>query len=227
MVNFDLERLSARLAYRFKNPRILEQALTHRSAGSVNNERLEFLGDAVLGAVIACRLYQQFPGASEGELTRMRAALVKGATLAAVASKLGLGDHLILGGGELKSGGHRRASILSDCLEAVIGAIFTEAGLDACRACIERWFAEQLDSVGPKGDNKDPKTRLQEYLQGRGEQLPTYQLVETQGDPHNQVFTVSCQVEGLTVPMLGKGVSRRKAEQIAAERALTLLLQED
>jgi len=219
-VNADLERLSARLSYQFKDSRLFEQALTHRSAGSSNNERLEFLGDAVLGIVIANWLFSQFPRANEGQLTRMRATLVKGASLATVAKKLGLGDCLILGGGELKSGGHRRASILADCLEAIIGAIFIEGGLETCRQCIERWFADLLHNTAPQDENKDAKTRLQEYLQGRGESLPVYKLIDTQGDPHNQIFTVSCVVDGLAVPVTGKDVSRRKAEQLAAERAL-------
>lgn len=219
-----LQRLSSRLGYQFHNPELFAQALTHRSAGAVNNERLEFLGDAVLSVVIASWLYSRFPDASEGELTRLRSLLVKGNTLAKVAQELDLGDCLNLGGGELKSGGHRRESILADALEAIIGGIFLESGLDICRHKILEWFGERLDALTLNSDEKDAKTRLQEYLQSRGLPLPLYDVVCTEGDPHNQIFTISCSVPGIDQPVRAKASSRKKAEKRAAEQALTLIM---
>lgn len=219
-----LKQLSSRLGYRFASKDLLVQALTHRSVKGQNNERLEFLGDAVLSVVIAQWLYEHFPHASEGELTRWRASLVKGSTLAKVARQLELGECLVLGGGELKSGGHRRDSILADAVEALLGAIFVEVGLEGCRERVLDWFGEQLEAITQGGDEKDAKTRLQEYLQSRGKPLPVYQVLQVEGDQHDQMFTVSCSVEGLDEPMTAQATSRKKAEKNAAEQALSRLL---
>jgi len=219
-----LKQLSSRLGYRFASKDLLVQALTHRSVKGQNNERLEFLGDAVLSIVIAQWLYEHFPHASEGELTRWRASLVKGSTLAKVARQLELGECLVLGGGELKSGGHRRDSILADAVEALLGAIFVEVGLEGCRERVLDWFDEQLEAITQGGDEKDAKTRLQEYLQSRGKPLPLYQVLQVEGDQHDQMFTVSCSVEGLAKPVTAQATSRKKAEKNAAEQALSRLL---
>ncbi|MAT50585.1 MAG: ribonuclease III [Porticoccaceae bacterium] len=224
-MTLELQRLGKRLGYSFQDSSALEQALTHRSAGATNNERLEFLGDAVLSVVVAQWLFERFPSASEGELTRLRASLVKGGTLAKVAQELSLGDCLRLGGGELKSGGHRRASILADALEAIIGAIFLEAGLETCRERILDWFDERLAGLSLGSEEKDAKTRLQEYLQGQGLPLPEYNVVCTEGDPHNQIITVACDVPGLPEPARARASSRKKAEKRAAEIALSALMQ--
>lgn len=219
-----LKQLTSRLGYRFVSEELLIQALTHRSVKGHNNERLEFLGDAVLSLVIAQWLYESFPKASEGELTRWRASLVKGSTLAQVARNLELGPCLVLGGGELKSGGHRRDSILADAVEALLGAVFTEAGLEACRACVHHWFGELLEAIRLGRDEKDAKTRLQEYLQSRGKPLPEYKVLQVEGDQHDQVFTVSCSVRDLGEPVTAQASSRKKAEKRAAEQALSRLL---
>ncbi|KJS09763.1 MAG: ribonuclease III [Gammaproteobacteria bacterium BRH_c0] len=223
-MTLSLQRLSSRLGYTFLRPELFAQALTHRSAGAVNNERLEFLGDAVLSVVMASWLYERFPDASEGELTRMRSSLVKGNTLAKVAQQLELGSCLNLGGGELKSGGHRRESILADALEAIIGGIYLESGLDTCRQKILDWFGDRLDALSLNSDEKDAKTRLQEYLQSRGLALPVYDVVCTEGDPHNQIFTISCTVPGIDEAISAKASSRKKAEKRAAEHALSLIM---
>lgn len=223
-MTLSLQRLSSRLGYQFNNHELFAQALTHRSAAAVNNERLEFLGDAVLSVVIANWLYERFPNAAEGELTRLRSSLVKGNTLARVAQELDVGSCLTLGGGELKSGGYRRESILADALEAIIGGIFLEAGLDACRQKILEWFGGRLDALTLNSDEKDAKTRLQEYLQSRGLPLPIYDVVCTEGDPHNHIFTVACTVPGIEEPVRAKDSSRKKAEKRAAEEALTLIM---
>lgn len=215
-----LQRLGSRLGYQFSNVELLKQALTHRSSGTLNNERLEFLGDALLGAVIASWLYHHFADASEGDLTRMRSLLVRRDTLARVGKRLEIGSCLQLGGGELKSGGHRRASIVADTVEALIGAIYLESGLDSCRQCIESWFLSELQNVEPGSENRDAKTRLQEYLQANGLELPLYTLVATEGEPHNQQFTVTCSVSGLAAEATGRESSRRRAEQNAAEKVL-------
>ncbi|HLS98925.1 MAG: ribonuclease III [Porticoccaceae bacterium] len=219
-----LRRLASRLGYSFADQSLFLQALTHRSAGADNNERLEFLGDAVLSVVIAQWLFERFPSASEGELTRLRASLVKGSTLARIAKDLDLGECLQLGGGELKSGGHRRESILADAVEALIGAIYLEAGIDACRERVLHWFGERLGAIVLGSDEKDAKTRLQEYLQSRGQPLPIYDVVCTEGDPHNQIFTIACTVPGIGEPVSARASSRKKAEKRAAEQALSLLM---
>jgi ribonuclease-3 len=209
-----------RLGHRFGDPALLEAALTHRSAGRVNYERLEFLGDSVLNFAIALSLFRAFPDAPEGDLSRYRAALVSSPSLAAVAAELGLGDQLRLGSGELKSGGFRRDSILADSLEALFGAVYLDAGLDAARAVIERLLGPRMQELPSAETLKDPKTRLQEVLQARGLPLPRYALEQTGGEPHEQWFLVSCEAAGLGVSATGRGSSRRRAEQDAAQRVL-------
>lgn len=208
-----------KLAYRFRDPALLELALTHRSIGRPNNERMEFLGDAMLGMVVAEMLYEAHPNASEGELTRLRSQLVNGKRLAALARKLELGDHLRLGPGELKSGGYRRDSILADAFEAVIAAVYLDAGFDACRDVVRELFADLVRNT-PRS-RKDGKTRLQEWLQGRGLSLPSYELLASHGEDHERIFEVACVLEQPEpIRFEAQGRSRRAAEQDAAERAL-------
>ncbi|WP_417347418.1 ribonuclease III [Ferrimonas sp.] len=219
----DLQRLVRLLGYEFQQPQLLQQALTHRSAGSRHNERLEYLGDAVLSMVVAEDLYHRFPKAPEGEMTRMRATLVKGATLAEIARELNLGEYIKLGPGEMKSGGHRRESILADAVEAILGAIFLDGGIEACKPVLLALWKPRLDAIQPGAGQKDPKTRLQELLQSRRKPLPVYEVITVAGDAHNQQFTVHCSVCELDEPVVGKGSSRRKAEQDAAARVLEAL----
>ena len=220
-----INRLSKRIGYSFVQPDLLIQALTHRSAKGSHNERLEFLGDSILGFVIAEALFEQFPKHDEGDLTRMRSSLVKGVTLAEIGRNFNLGEHLILGPGELKSGGHRRESILEDAIEAIIGAVYLDSDIIQCKQLILTWFAERLNSIKPGNEQKDPKTRLQEYLQGRKISLPLYDVIDTSGQSHNQQFTVRCVTEVIDTEVIAKGTSRRKAEQAAAEQVLALLEQ--
>ena len=219
-MNGDDGWLQERLGYDFGDSGLLERALTHRSVGARNNERLEFLGDAILSFVIAELLYRTEPDAHEGRLTRLRAHLVRRETLAAIARELELGAALRLGPGELKSGGRGRDSILADAFEAIIGAIYLDSGLAACREVLETLFGERLARAAREVGLKDPKTRLQETLQGQGRALPQYTVVKLEGAAHDQSFTVECQVEGIPRPVTGSGSSRRKAEQDAASRAL-------
>jgi ribonuclease III len=207
----------------FTEVRLCRQALTHRSAGGEHNERLEFLGDSVLNCSVARLLYDAHPDADEGALSRLRATLVSGETLGKIAGDLQLGEHLRLGPGELKSGGFRRASILADALEAMVGAIFLDSGFDAASAAVKRITAERLAQLPEAESLKDAKTRLQEVLQGRGLALPIYTLTATTGDPHAQSFAVSCEVRAFGLTAAGEGVSRRRAEQMAARKALELL----
>ncbi len=216
----NLDRLSRSLDYEFRDPTLLQAALTHRSAGGRNNERLEFLGDAVLGFAIAQWLYEKFPQAREGELSRLRASLVKRDSLAEIARDLELGQYLKLGSGELKSGGHRRESILADAMEAIFGAILLDSDFDRCRDCIHRLFASRLEDMPSAAQLKDPKTRLQEYLQARKLELPAYEILEVSGRAHNQRFVVECRVAGLEQSSQGQGSSRRRAEQEAARAML-------
>lgn len=218
-----LDALYRRLGYRFRDGELLDNALTHRSAGSHNNERLEFLGDAILSFVISAELYRRFPEADEGALSRLRATLVKGDTLAALARSLSLGDYLNLGSGELKSGGFRRDSILADALEAIFGAAFLDSDIGEARTLILGMFDEMLAEATPAGNLKDPKTRLQEWLQARRQPLPTYTVLSMEGEQHDQTFVVSCSVDGLPEPVIGSARSRRKAEQAAATLALQTL----
>ncbi|WP_456418206.1 ribonuclease III [Thiolapillus sp.] len=216
----DLKRLQRNLGYEFRDESLLVQSLTHRSAGARNNERLEFLGDAILGFEIAENLYREHPNASEGELSRARAQLVKRETLAAVARRLELGDYLVLGAGELRSGGQSRDSILSDAVEAIIAAVFVDADMESARALVRRILRKEILEISPEAQPKDAKTRLQEYLQAQGKSLPVYQVVAIEGSAHEQRFVVECRVESLGVTEQGEGASRRKAEQQAAYRAL-------
>lgn len=219
-----VEGFAGRLRHRFDDPALLAAALTHRSADRRrHNERLEFLGDGVLSMVIAAELYRRRPEAREGELSRLRALLVRRETLAEIAAELDLGAHLQLGGGELKSGGHRRASILSDALEAVLGAVFLDGGYEAARAEVLAMYGERLDRLPAAEGLKDPKTRLQELLQGRQLPLPEYRIAAVEGAAHAQRFVIECRVEGLARPVTGEGASRRKAEQDAAAKALARL----
>jgi len=215
-------RLSKQIDYQFNDPELLIQALTHRSAKGVHNERLEFLGDSILGFVIAEALYQQFPKHSEGDLTRMRSSIVRGVTLAKLAQDFKLGEYLILGPGEMKSGGHRRESILEDAIEAIIGAVYLDSDIDTVKALILSWFDNHLKTIKP-GVQKDPKTRLQELLQGKKIALPQYEVIDIQGKSHNQTFTVKCTTDILSDEVITKGTSRRKAEQAAAELVLKRL----
>lgn len=219
-----LAALERALGHSFRDRDLLALALTHRSAsGSRNNERLEFLGDSILGHVIAADLYARFPQAGEGQLTRARARLVNGEMLARLADALALGDCVRLGPGELKSGAWRRSSILADTVEALIGAVFLDEGLDAARRCVLGLYADRLASLDLDAVEKDPKTQLQEYLQARSLPLPRYEVVQTTGKSHAQQFHVSCTVEGLSSPLLAWGSSRRIAEQAAARMALDAL----
>ncbi|TIH06615.1 ribonuclease III [Pseudomonas leptonychotis] len=218
-----LARLERRLGYTFKDQELMILALTHRSFAGRNNERLEFLGDAILNFVAGEALFQRFPLAREGQLSRLRARLVKGETLAILARGFDLGEYLRLGSGELKSGGFRRESILADALEALIGAIYLDTGMDAARERVLAWLTTELDSLTLVDTNKDPKTRLQEFLQSRGCELPRYDVADIQGDPHCRTFVVECQVTLLNDKTLGQGASRRIAEQVAAAAALIAL----
>lgn len=219
-----VEALLRRLDYRFNDPTLLDSALTHRSAGGANNERLEFLGDAILGLVIADALYRRYPEASEGELSRLRASLVRKQTLAELARDLDLGEYLRLGSGELKSGGYRRDSILADALEAIFGAVYLDGGFAASVAMIRALYAERFAQLPAEAVAvKDAKTRLQEHLQGRHLELPEYVVLAISGDAHDQVFEVECRVAGLAHSVRGTGSSRRRAEQQAAQRMLDLL----
>ncbi len=218
-----LEELQRRLDYRFRDPALLQRALTHRSHSRSNNERLEFLGDGLINFVVAAELYSRFPTAREGELSRLRAQLVKGDSLAAVARELDLGTFLRLGSGERKSGGAGRTSILADALEAVIGALYLDAGEARTRELVLSWLAGRLATIDLEEPSKDPKTRLQEWLQARGRELPEYRVVEIRGEAHEQEFEVSCHVGGLVEPGSGRGRSRRLAEQRAAAETLERL----
>ncbi|GAA5785468.1 ribonuclease 3 [Chitiniphilus shinanonensis] len=217
------ERLAKALGHAFTDPRLLRQALTHRSFSSTHNERLEFVGDSVLNAVVARALFVAFPQLTEGELSRLRASLVCQEALAEVAGTLNLGDYLHLGEGELKSGGHRRPSILADALEALFGAIWFDAGFEAAQATVERLFAPRIAAIDPSRALKDGKTALQEWLQARRVALPQYLLLRQDGDSPNQIFEVACRIEALGVETRAEGASRRVAEQAAAADALGTL----
>jgi len=224
VIDNKLDRLQSKLGHQFHKEELLVRAITHRSAGAKHNERLEFLGDSILSMVIAEALFFRFPDVSEGDMSRMRATLVREKTLAELAREFELGDYLILGPGELKSGGFRRESILADAVEAIIGAIYMDCQMERTRDLLLSWYAERLEQIRPGVDQKDPKTRLQELLQGQRKPLPTYVVLKVKGEAHNQEFTVQCEVEGLPIEIIGIGSSRRKAEQSAAERALEQLL---
>jgi ribonuclease-3 len=202
------------------------QALTHRSASSKHNERMEFLGDSVLGLVITNALYKHMPNATEGYLSRLRASLVNEGTLAEIANELSLGDFLRLGAGELKSGGFRRKSILSDTLEAIIASVYLRNGMDAATAFVRAIYTNRLENLPSENELKDPKSRLQEALQSRNLAIPVYQLVSTTGDAHKQVFTAKCTIKALDIKTKGVASSRRKAEQQSAQNAYEIVMQQ-
>jgi ribonuclease-3 len=210
------------LGYAFKKPELLRQALTHRSFGAPNNERLEFLGDSVLNCAIASSLFRLYPQLSEGELSRLRAHLVKEQTLAEIARRQGLGKRLVLGEGEIRSGGAERPSILADTLEALIGAVYLDSGFPSAENVVSALYSGHLENLDPETLGKDPKTLLQEYLQGRRLALPQYSIVSTTGEAHKQLFQVECLIQDLDIRSLGKGHSRRSAEQDAARIAYQL-----
>jgi ribonuclease-3 len=218
-----LQRLQNRLGYQFTDCERLRLALSHRSVGAHNNERLEFLGDSILNFTVAQALYERFPSAREGQLSRLRSQLVKGETLAELAREFELGPCLLLGEGELKSGGQRRDSILADTVEALIGAIYDEAGMEACRARVLAWYHTRLESLSLDSPVKDTKTRLQEYLQSRRQPLPEYKVVEVGGEAHAQVFTIECHVSLLSSPERARATSRRLAEKQSAAQVLKRL----
>ncbi len=216
-----LQQLQVVIHYQFKDDELLQTAMTHRSfSKNNNNETLEFLGDSILGLVISEHLYLRLDDATEGELSRVRASLVKEDALATVARDINLGDFLQLGSGELKSGGYRRASILSDAMEALFGAIFLDGGFEQCKKTILFLYEDYLVTLPSPGDLKDPKTTLQEYLQSHKHDLPEYEVVQTEGKSHDQTFTVECRIDAMNIISQGKGSSRKKAEQMAASRAL-------
>lgn len=222
-MNSPIDKLERKLGYQFKDAGLINLALTHRSANSKHNERLEFLGDSILSFVIADDLYHRFPKVNEGDMSRMRATLVRGHTLAELGREFDLGDYLKLYPGELKSGGFRRDSILADAVEAIIGAIYLDSDIEKVRSIVLSWYNSRLEAIKPGVSQKDPKTRLQEFLQGRRKPLPVYTVTNIKGEAHNQEFTVECEVAGVDKPVIGKGTSRRKAEQAAAETALEQL----
>lgn len=207
----------------FKNPQLLQQALRHRSAGKPHNERLEFLGDAILGMFISEALFEGFPKANEGDLTHARSLLVRESTLAQIAREINIGDYLQLGPGELKSGGHRRDSILADAVEALIAAFYLDSGHERCRELIVLWFGDRLQQVTAISSGKDPKTRLQEWLQSKQHALPEYRLLQATGSDHQREFEVECVLEQLNITTCGAGTSVKVAEAEAAKHALMQL----
>lgn len=225
----DIQRFSTLkgLGYEFRRGDLLRLALTHRSCGNPNNERLEFLGDGVLNMVVAELLFHARPDVPEGDLSRLRARIVRERTLAEVARSLQLGDHVLLGPGELKSGGFLRDSILADAVEAVIGAVFLDGGFDAARELVERLVSARIQALPDAEALKDPKTRLQELLQARAFKLPEYQVIDERGADHDRTFTVVCRVEILEEPIQASSTSRRKAEQAAAQRAIETISQRE
>jgi ribonuclease-3 len=223
----DTARLQQKIGYNFRSSALLKLALTHRSAGSQNNERLEFLGDSIVNHIIAEALYQRFPKSREGEMSRMRANLVKGETLAELARELEIGDFVVLGAGERKSAGHRRESILADTLEALAGAILLDSDVEQCRSTVLTWFEPRLKTLSAGAAEKDPKTQLQEILQARNQPLPEYDLVSVCGQDHAQQFQVACRLSDPRLAVQGEGSSRRKAEMSAASAVLRALSERD
>ncbi|NBT77345.1 MAG: ribonuclease III [Betaproteobacteria bacterium] len=219
----DPQILARRLGHAFTDPQLMRQALTHRSHGGADNERLEFLGDGILNCVVAVLLYESFPRINEGGLSRLRARLVRQESLALIAQNLGLSDHLLLGEGELKSGGFRRPSILADTLEALVGAVFLDAGFEAARRVVGSLMGDAIADLDPKAEDRDPKTRLQEVLQSRRISLPVYRVLATRGAAHEQQFEVACEISTFQISAVALGSSRRAAEQLAAEQALQQL----
>jgi len=219
----DSQILARRLGHAFTDQQLMRQALTHRSHGGADNERLEFLGDGILNCVVAVLLYESFPRIDEGGLSRLRARLVRQESLALIAQNLGLSDHLLLGEGELKSGGFRRPSILADTLEALVGAVFLDAGFEAARRVVGSLMGDAIADLDPKAEDRDPKTRLQEVLQSRRISLPVYRVLATRGAAHEQQFEVACEISTFQISAVALGSSRRAAEQLAAEQALQQL----
>ena len=218
----ELKRLEKRIGYQFLNFSLLKQALTHKSALGLHNERLEFLGDSILSFVISTDLYTRFPKVDEGDLSRMRATLVCGKMLSEIGREFILSDCLILGSSELKSGGFRRGSIIADGVEAIIGAVFLDSDIDTVNKLVLSWFDSRLNTIQPGISQKDPRTRLQEHLQSRKQALPIYNVINIKGEAHNQQVTMSCQIEGMP-SIEGKSTSYRKAKQVAVESMLTAL----
>ncbi|WP_323815043.1 ribonuclease III [Cellvibrio sp. NN19] len=223
MLTLKYQRLEQRLGYHFDDQRQLQLALTHRSHGATNNERLEFLGDSILNFIVGEELFKRFPEVREGQLSRMRSQMVKGETLAELAREFELGDCLVLGEGEMKSGGKDRDSILADSVEAIIGAIYLASGLDVCRERVLTWFAPRLNKLGLNTSAKDSKSRLQEYMQSQRQSLPEYQVVEVGGEGHAQMFTIECRVALSKKPTSATASNRREAEKQAAALMLAQL----
>ncbi|WP_041523527.1 ribonuclease III [Gilvimarinus agarilyticus] len=223
MKDIIFERLQSRIGYRFEQAERLRLALSHRSVGAQNNERLEFLGDSILNFIVGEALFTKFTDAREGQLSRLRAQMVKGETLAEIAREFDIGPCLLLGEGEMKSGGHRRDSILADAVEAIIGAIYIEAGMETCRERVQAWYQTRIEALGLDTPAKDAKTRLQEYMQSRQQPLPDYRVAEVEGEAHAQVFTVECHVSLLDTPERARASSRRVAEKKSAAQALKRL----
>jgi ribonuclease-3 len=219
--------LSQKLDYQFRDESLLRQALSHRSVGAVNYERLEFLGDSILNFVVAEQLFHKFPDEDEGSLSRMRASIVRGETLAQIGKELCISDHLIMGPGELRSGGFRRASILADAVEALIGAVYLDAGHEEAKQLVLRLMQDKIGQISPKVNLKDAKTCLQELLQARQLDLPEYSVSQVSGEQHAQTFTVECYVSGINRSATGTGKSRKKAEQQAAAKMLEILENND
>ena len=215
--------LEKAIDYKFEDEALLETALTHRSIGRGNNERLEYLGDAALGFIIADAIFKKFSEATEGELTRIRSSLVKGETLAELARDLSLGEYIKLGSGEMKSGGWRRDSILANTLEAIIGAVYLDSDMEVCRRCVVSLYNKLLTEVSPDNLNKDSKTSLQELLQSRRMELPVYHVLSENGDAHERIFIIECSIKDQDISVQAEGHSKRIAEQVAAEKALSVL----
>lgn len=213
------------LPYAFKKTELLEQALSHCSVGSKNNERLEYLGDSILGFVVAATLYEKFPKASEGQLTRLRSQLVKGEKLAEIAHKIGLHEHIKVGKSESKSGSWNRDSVLADTLEAIFGAIYLDSNIKTCEKVILSMYGKCIKNISISDIKKDYKTNLQEYLQSRKQKAPLYKVINKKGEPHKPLFKVSCKIELLENSIFAEGASKRKAEQLAAKKILEILLE--
>jgi len=217
------KQLQQRIQYQFSDPELLKLALSHRSCGSRNNERLEFLGDSILSLIVSDFLYEKFDDCREGDLSRMRSQIVRAESLADIARGLSLGSELLLGQGEMKSGGQRRDSILGDTVEAIIGAIYLDSNLEKTRRCVLSWFNDLLTIAEEAKPSKDAKTALQEFLQQRGRALPQYRVIETGGEAHSRLFTISCKIDLLEREFTATASSRRKAEQMVAEQFLSTL----
>ena len=222
-----LDELMKKIGYEFKNIRLLETALSHRSYGKKNNERLEFLGDSIVNFIIANELFKRFPKTREGDLSRLRSKLVKGETLARLAKEFEIGEVLRLGQGEIKSGGAKRTSILADAVEAIIAAIYVDAGMEICCKRVRAWYKKRLDVLSPDNIQKDPKSELQELLQSKQLPLPKYKLIGAKGEEHEQIFVIECKISLLDEAIRGEGKSRRAAEQKVAEAILKELDHEE